>query len=217
MSGLTLVIGNKNYSSWSLRAWLAMKQAGLDFTEVRIRLATPATRREILLYSPAGKVPVLIDGAVTVWESLAICEYLAELCPAARLWPEDPAARALARAISAEMHAGFERLRLHMPMNCRARLPGKGRAPGVEDDIDRLTAIWRHCRQRFGGGGELLFGRFTIADAMYAPVVARFVTYEVRLDPVAKAYVEAVWNLSALREWVAAAEAEPERIESEEL
>lgn len=217
MSELTLVIGNKNYSSWSLRAWLALTQAGLDFDEVRIPLNTPTTRREILRYSAAGKVPVLIDGQMTVWESLAISEYLAERCPAARLWPEEPAARALARAVSAEMHAGFERLRANMPVNCRARLPGKGMAPGVEEDIDRVTAIWRDCRQRFGAGGDLLFGHFTIADAMYAPVVTRFVTYDVRLDAVAKAYVEAVFDLPALREWVAAAEAEPERIESEEL
>ncbi len=217
MDRLTLVIGNKNYSSWSLRAWLALEHTGAAFDELRIALDTPTTRADILRHSPAGRVPVLHDGEVTVWESLAICEYLAERFPHARLWPADPAARALARAASAEMHAGFAALRQAMPMNCRAHLPGKGRAPGVDDDIARVRDIWRDCRARFGAGGDMLFGQFTAADAMFAPVVSRFQTYGVSLDPVSRAYADAVSALPAMEAWTAAARAEPERIEREEL
>jgi len=217
MTGLVLVIGNRNYSSWSLRAWLALRHAGAAFEEVRIPLDTPTTREEILEHSPAGKVPVLHDGGLTVWESLAICEYLAERFPEAKLWPEGREARAIARAVSAEMHAGFARLRNAMPMNCRAPLAGKGRAPGVDADIARITAIWRDCRTRFGAGGPFLFGAFTNADAMYAPVVSRFVTYAVALDETCQAYVAAVSALPAMKSWVAAARVEPERIEGEEV
>ncbi len=217
MSRMVLFIGNKNYSSWSFRGWLMVKHTGAAFDEVRIVLDEPATKQRILEHSPAGLVPVLRDGAVTVWESLAIGEYLAERIPAARLWPEDPEARAHARAVSAEMHAGFATLRESMPMNCRAHLPGKGGAPGVERDIDRIVALWRDCRGRYGAGGDMLFGGFGIADAMFAPVVSRFATYGVSLDPVARDYADAVSALPAVEEWVAAARAEPERIESEEL
>ena len=217
MSRMVLVIGNKNYSSWSFRGWLMVTHAGAAFDEVRIVLDEPATKQRILEHSPAGRVPVLRDGEVTVWESLAIGEYLAERFPAARLWPEDPEARAHARAVSAEMHAGFATLREAMPMNCRAHLPGKGRAPGVEHDIARIVALWRHCRERYGAGGDMLFGEFGIADAMFAPVVTRFVTYGVALDSVAREYADAVWALPAVEAWVAAARAEPERIESEEI
>ncbi len=194
-----------------------VKHTGAAFDEVRIVLDEPATKQRILEHSPAGRVPVLRDGAVTVWESLAIGEYLAERFPAARLWPEDPEARAHARAVSAEMHAGFATLREAMPVNCRAHLPGKGRAPGVEHDIARIVALWRDCRERYGAGGDMLFGEFGIADAMFAPVVTRFVTYDVALDPVARDYADAVWALPAVEEWVTAARAEPERIESEEI
>ena len=211
MEQLTLIIGNKNYSSWSLRPWLAMKQVGLDFTEVRIPLDTPTTHEEILRYSSSGKVPVLRHSDLTIWESLAICEYVAERF-AKNLWPEDVAARALARSISAQMHAGFQSLRQNLPMNCRARIPGKGREQGVQADIDRITAIWRECRSKFGSGGNLLFGHFTIADAMFAPVVSRFFTYDVKLDVIARDYAEAVWTLPAMQEWVAAATAESEKI-----
>lgn len=210
MRQLTLVIGDKNYSSWSLRPWLALKQAGLDFAEVCITLDTPTTHLEILRYSPSGKVPVLLHGSIRVWESLSICEYLAESFPADCWWPKDVKARTIARSISAEMHAGFHCLRQYMPMNCRARLPGKGMEPGVQADIERITAIWRDCRQNYGAGGDMLFGNFTIADAMFAPVVSRFVTYNVKLDAVAGAYAEAIWALPAMQEWVEAARAEPE-------
>ncbi len=217
MSQLTLVIGNKNYSSWSLRAWIALKQTGAAFDEVRVALSLPETKGEILRYSAGGKVPVLIDGATTVWESLAICEYLAERFPAAKLWPETIAARAHARAVSAEMHAGFTALRGAMPMNCRADYPGKGMGPGVQGDIDRITVLWRDCRDRFGAGGDLLFGHFTIADAMFAPVASRFVTYAVDLDPVAGAYVAAIHALPAMRKWIAAGRAESEIIDDDEV
>ncbi len=211
MTKLTLVIGNKNYSSWSLRPWLAMKQAGLDFAEVRIPLDGPTTHGEIRRYSPSGKVPVLIDGDLKVWESLAICEYVAERF-ANHLWPADLAQRAIARSICAEMHAGFQNLRENMPMDCRNRYPGEGMTPGVEAEIDRIFAIWRECRQKFGTSGDMLFGNFTIADAMFAPVVMRFVTYEVKLDAQAQAYADALLALPAMQEWLAAAYSESESI-----
>ncbi len=217
MSRLTIVIGNKNYSSWSLRGWLMVKQTGAPFDEVRVVLDTPTTRADLLRHSPSGRVPVLHDGDVTVWDTLAICEYLAERFPAAGLWPDDRAARARARTVAAEMHAGFAALRDAMPMNCRAHLPGKGRGPGVQDDIDRIAELWRDCRERHGAGGDMLFGDFCAADAMFAPVASRFMTYQVDLDPVSRAYVDAIGSLPAMTEWVAAARAETERIEHEEL
>ena len=209
---LTLVIGNKNYSSWSLRAWLALKQAQIPFREIRVSLYTDKSRAEIKKYSPSGKVPALIDGGVTVWESLAIGEYLADKFPDKQLWPADLAARALARAVSGEMHAGFSALRSHMSMNCRKHLPGKGRTPDVLKDIDRITALWNDCRARFGKGGGFLFGKFSIADAMYAPVALRFVTYAVDLDPVSAAYVKTITALPAIQQWIADARAETEVI-----
>ena len=211
MTQLTLVIGNKNYSSWSLRAWLAMKQSGLEFAEVRIPLDAQTTNAEIRRYSPSGKVPVLIDGDLKVWESLAICEYVAERF-ANHLWPADIAQRAIARSICAEMHAGFQNLRENMPMDCRNHYPGEGMTPGVEAEIDRILAIWRECRLKFGTGGDMLFGQFTIADAMFAPVVMRFVTYEVKLYAETKAYADALLALPAMQEWLAAAYSESENI-----
>jgi glutathione S-transferase len=212
MTNLTLIIGNKNYSSWSLRPWLAMQQAGIEFEEIRIPLYKPETRQNLLQYSPSGKVPVLIHGTLTVWESTAICEYVAELFPDYHWFPEDREKRAIARSISAEMHAGFVKLRQNMPMDCRARYPGKGMKPGVQEDCDRITSIWRECRQKYGSNGDFLFGHFTIADAMYAPVVSRFITYDVQLDSISKAYAEAIWSLPSMQQWVAAAIAEPEVI-----
>ncbi|MDF5731134.1 MAG: glutathione S-transferase family protein [Rhizonema sp. PD38] len=212
MSDLKLVIGNKNYSSWSLRPWLAMKQFGLEFNEIRIPLYTPESSEKICQYSPSGKVPVLLHGSQTVWDSLAICEYLAEEFPSHNWWTNDKTARALARSISAEMHSGFQPLRQNMSMNCRAKLPGKGMTFGVQKDIDRITAIWRDCRQMFGSGGNMLFGDFTIADAMFAPVAIRFITYEVPLDAIAKDYVEAILALPAMQEWIQAGLAEVEII-----
>ncbi len=217
MARMTIVIGNKNYSSWSLRGWIALKHTGAAFDEVGVLLRRPTTRAEILRHSPAGKVPVLHDSGVTVCESLAVCEYLAEKFPAARLWPEDMGARARARAVSAEMHAGFADLRRDMPMNCRAHLPGKGATLAALTDIARIEAIWNECRGRHGAEGDFLFGHFPIADALFAPVASRFATYDPDLGSVAKAYVEAIHALSAMQEWIEAARAEPEQLVEMEI
>lgn len=206
----TLIIGNKNYSSWSLRPWFLMRQTGIDFDEIQVSLGAPDARTQILRYSPSGKVPVLKDGDVTIWDSLAIAEYLAEQHPQLQLWPKDCAARATARAVSAEMHSGFGALRENMTQNCRKFLPGKSRAPGVAEDITRITELWTDCRARFGAAGEFLFGQFSIADAMYAPVVLRFRTYAVELDPVCAAYAQNMLTLPAIEEWVTQAGAETE-------
>ena len=212
MPEFTLIIGNKNYSSWSLRAWLALKQAAVPFEEVRIPLHQPNTDREILRYSPSGRVPLLIDGETKIWESIAICEYIAERLPKAHLWPEDAAARALARSVSAEMHAGFQALRQNMPMNIRFKSQSKNIPAAVEDDVRRITSLWAGCRARYGRGGPFLFGHFTIADAMFAPIVCRFRTCGVPLDSVSKAYLDAVLALPAMKEWIEAAEKEIEQI-----
>ena len=201
---MLLVIGNKNYSSWSLRPWLAMKVLKLDFEEKRIALYLPGAREQILQHSPAGKVPCLVDASVRVWDSLAILEYLAEKHP--QLWPADAAQRARARSISAEMHSGFPNLRSHMSMNVRKRYPGKGRTPDVQNEIQRIIDIWS------AGHKPFLFGAFSAADAMYAPVVLRFRTYEVELPAACRAYADAMLALPAMREWIAEAEQERESI-----
>jgi glutathione S-transferase len=208
---LRLLIGNKNYSSWSLRPWVAMKAAGIAFEETLIPLDTPDFRAKVTALGGGegrGSVPVLIDGEVRVWESLAILEYLAEKFPKNRLWPEAPEARAHARAISAEMHAGFQPLRRHLPMNiCR---PVKQRLldDAVKADVARIDAIWSECRARFGAGGPFLFGSFGAADAMYAPVVWRFHTYAVEVSAAARDYMRAVMALPASVEWREAARRE---------
>jgi glutathione S-transferase len=217
MSEYTLIVGNKNYSSWSLRGWLAAKQSGIEFEEIVVRLSEPALRPELLEHSPSGLVPVLKHRDRVIWESLAIIEYLAEQREEARLWPADDGARAFARSVSAEMHAGFRALRSSMPMNLRKSLPGKGRGPGVAEDIERICQIWRECRARFGGDGPFLFGHFTGADAMYAPVATRFRTYAVELDPTCQAYADAVLALPAYRGWHAAALEEPWIIPEDEV
>ena len=216
MAEFTIYIGNKNYSSWSFRAWLIAKLAGIDFDEVLIPLYQPQSRGEILRHTPSGKVPVLEHGTMAVWESLAIGEYLAELLPAARLWPEARATRAHARAISHEMHAGFLPLRRHFPMNMRSVFD-RAIIPEIQGDIDRITALWVDCRKRFGAGGEFLFGHPTIADAMYAPVVSRFRTYKVPLDVEVEAYATAVTAWPPYQEWLAAAKKEPMVIEQWEF
>ena len=203
---MQLVIGNKNYSSWSLRPWIALKVLGIAFDEVRIPLYQPGSKERILGYSPAGKVPILKDGDTVVWDSLAILEYLAEKHP---LWPGDRAERARARAISAEMHSGFAKLREHMSMNTRKRYPGKGRTPEVLADIARIDAIWSTAK------GPFLFGAFTAADAMYAPVVLRFRTYGV--DVRQKSYMDTMLALPAMREWIEAAEREAESIPAQDI
>ncbi len=209
MSETTLIIGNRNYSSWSLRAWLALEATGCDFDEVVIPLGRPETTTEILRWSPTGRVPALRDGDIVLWDSLAICEHLAEAHPEAALWPSNPVARAAARSVVAEMHSGFVALRKHLPMNLRAHYPGAGREPGVDEDIARITTIWEECRKTHGASGELLFGEFTIADAFFAPVVSRFLTYGVAPDGIAGRYMDAVWALPAMRRWAEGARAEP--------
>lgn len=212
MTNLTLVIGNKNYSSWSLRPWLAMKQFGLAFNEVKIPLDTPESSTKIRQYSPSGKVPTLLHGDIVVWDSLAILHYLIEQFPSLYWLPEDPKLKAISHSINAEMHSGFAALRENMPMNIRARFPGQGLSSAVQEDIDRITSIWQMCRQNYGAEGNFLFGKFTISDAMFAPVVMRFVTYGVQLDAIPKLYTEAILGLPSLQQWVEAAKAEPERI-----
>lgn len=203
---MKLVVADRNHSPWSLRPWLALKQADLPFEEIRIRLWQPDTRARILKYSPSGKVPCLIDREVVVWDSLAICEYLAEKVPA--LWPTNAGARAEARAVSAEMHAGFHALRQALPMDVRAAKPHVARSADVEADIRRIISIWENCRERFAGQGDFLFGVFSIADAMYAPVVWRFRSYGVALPAASRAWYEAMLALPAMQAYHAEALAE---------
>jgi glutathione S-transferase len=217
MAEFTIYIGNKNYSSWSLRAWLVAKAAGIAFEEVLIPLWQPESRTRLLRHSPSGKVPALQHGDLTVWESRAIGEYLAEIRPEARLWPEDRAARAVARAASDEMHAGFAALRRELPMNMRASVAGRPMTPELRADLDRIAAIWRDCRRRFGGTGPYLFGGFTIADAMYAPVASRLKTYRVALTGEAQEYAEALLDHPAFREWEKNAGAETMVVEQFEF
>ncbi len=207
---LQLVIGNKNFSSWSLRPWLLLKQAGLPFDEIPIKLRQPDTTAQILRYSPSGKVPALLDGDLTVWDSLAICEYVAELAAVrgVALWPADPKVRAEARSVSAEMHSGFPALRQHMSMEVAAFHPDVEKHPDALKDAERVAALWVSCRQRFADAGPFLFGAFSVADAMYAPVAFRFHTYGVDLPPLAMAYRDALLSLPAMREWASGARAE---------
>jgi len=216
VSALTLVIGNKNYSSWSLRPWFALKHAGIPFAEVRIPLSMPQTRERILEYSPSAKVPLLVDGAVKVWESLSILEYLTETFPRQLAWPGEPGARAFARSAAAEMHAGFAALRNELPMNCRARRTGVVPSSAAREDIDRIVSLWRSARETFGRGGGWLCGAFSPIDAMFAPVALRFLTYGIGVPAPATEFVAAVRDAPAIREWVEAAAKEPEVIEEVE-
>ena len=206
---LLLLIGNKNYSSWSLRPWIAMKVAGIAFAEQVISLDAADFKERVRKISGTGKVPALADGETLVWESLAILEYLAEKFPDARLWPTEPDARAHARSVAAEMHAGFIPLRRHYPMNVRRPVQRREPTPEAAENIGRIVAMWTDCRARFGDGGAFLFGGFGAADAMYAPVVSRFHTYGIEVGPVAQAYMAAVMGLPAWAEWCAAARQEP--------
>jgi glutathione S-transferase len=205
-SSLTLVIGNKNYSSWSLRPWMLLKHLGLPFREILIPLDTPQFKDELEKYGPSGRVPVLIHDRLTVWDSLAICEYIAELAGSG--WPKDRVARAVARAVCAEMHSGFANLRMEWPMNARARNRRTPMTPGLEMDLDRIDEIWNDCRRRFGAGGPWLFGEYSIADAMYAPVVLRFKTYGAQISETARWYIATALEDRFLQEWVLAAQSE---------
>ena len=221
MADFTLVIGNKNYSSWSLRGWLMARIAGIEFEEIMVPLDLPDTAASIKKHSPSGKVPALLHRGLAVWESLSIAEYLNDLKPEAGLWPAAVAARAHARSISAEMHAGFAELRSNMPMNIRSSYPGKGMTPAVRADIERITGLWRDCRKRFAGAAPkddgFLFGAIGAADAMFAPVVTRLRTFGVQLDSDAEAYCTAIMAYPAMKEWVEAAKHEPWLIASAEL
>jgi glutathione S-transferase len=216
---LALVIGNKNYSSWSMRPWVLMREAKIPFEEVPLKFDESGGGLRVAgieRYSAAGKVPVLLIDGEPVWDTLAICETVAELYPAKQLWPQDERARRVARSVCAEMHSGFQALRGAMPMNIRGRYPGKGLNEKSGKDIQRVVAIWSDCRARFGKGGPFLFGAFGIPDAFYAPVVMRFQTYAVEVPPTARAYCEAVQSLAALREWCDAARREIEFVAEDE-
>lgn len=215
MADRLLVIGNHNYSSWSLRPWLVLKHLGLPFRLERIPLDRPGTAAAIRRHSPGGRVPVLVEGDVTVWDSLAIIEHLAERHPA--LWPAEPAARGMARAVSAEMHSGFPALRNELPMNVRATGRSVTPSPAAAADIARIIAIWSDARDRFGATGPWLFGGFSAADALFTPVASRFLTYGVALPAPLRDYQGALLNAPAMREWTALALAETETIEHEEV
>jgi glutathione S-transferase len=206
---LKLVIGNKNYSSWSMRPWLALRAGGIAFDEVFIPLYTgEADKNRILTFTPSGKVPALVDGDVTIWDSLAIIEYAAERFPQARLWPEDRAARAHARSISAEMHSGFMALRNECGMNLHRPVGAIALSADARANIARIQQIWIECRERYGKSGPFLFGSFSGADAMFAPVVHRFRTYAIEVAPAARDYMAAMTALPAFQEWTRAALAE---------
>jgi glutathione S-transferase len=213
---MKLVIGNKNYSSWSRRAWLLLREAGVPFEEEILGFNEPDFAERVRRYSPAGRVPVLCDGNIVVWDSLAIAEYVAEKFPEKKLWPEGRAARALARSICAEMHAGFAHLRNRLPMNCEASLPIGMFEVAVQRDIDRVLEIWGDARARHGSEGPFLFGRFTVADAYFAPIVWRFTTYDVPLPTPARAYVETMRGLASMKDWLASARAEKDFVAADE-
>lgn len=196
---MKLVIGNKNYSSWSLRAWLAMKASGHDFEEIHVRLRQPDTKAHLLRWSPSGKVPCLIDNGLAIWDSLAICEYLAEESP--HLWPLDGAARAIARSISAEMHSGFAALREHMSMDLQLLAPAQDYPAAVAADIRRIDQLWTDCRRNFATHGPYLFGEYSIADMMFAPVCFRFESYGVTLSPSAEEYLHVMLTHPDMLEW----------------
>ncbi len=202
---LRLVIGNRNYSSWSMRAWLALEQTGAPFVEEQIWFHQDEDRAKRREHSPAGRVPVLKVGTFAVWDSLAIGEYLAERFPDAGLWPRDVDARARARSLCAEMHAGFPAIRERMPLNCRARRQPRDRGPLVAEEVERVGAMWAETRREFGAGGAYLFGARSLADAFYAPVASRFRTYAVTLEGAAGEYAETVLAMPAVQRWMDAA------------
>ena len=209
---MRLVIGNKNYSSWSLRPWLLLRQFGVPFEETRLPLDTPEFHQRIGHYSPTGRVPVLHLGDEVIWDSLAICEVVNERHLAGRGWPDAPAARAATRCAAAEMHSGFSALRTQLPMNCRRRPAIPHWDAAATADIDRIQQLWRSLREQHGAGGDFLAGDFGIVDAMFAPVCVRFRAYGVPLGQPAMDYVESIYALPAMREWIAAALAEPEHL-----
>lgn len=216
MSDLRLIIGNCNYSSWSLRPWFFLAHHRIPFDTTRFSLFCETTEKDLTRYFSDGKVPVLRHGDLEVWDSLAILEYLAELFPDKRGWPADRGARAVARSVSAEMHSSFPGIRSELPMNCRRRFPDFHPGPVALREIERLFSVWRFCRQRFGRQGPWLFGDFSVADCMYAPVVMRLVSYGIPLDEIGGAYVKTLYNSPAAQAWVALGKAEKEIIRESE-
>ena len=212
----TLVIANKCYSSWSMRPWLLLKQLGIAFDELTVPLDLPDTKARVLKHSPAGKVPILIDGDVTVWETIAIMEHVGEAYDAP-VWPADRKARAMARSIAAEMHSGFSALRSACPMNLGKKFAQKDRGEAVARDVARFVEIVRQAREHFGAGGPFLFGAFSAADAMYAPLVTRLDTYSIALDATTRAYADAILILPAFQEWRSAAMEEEWIVEADEV
>jgi glutathione S-transferase len=217
MSELTLVIGNRNYSSWSFRPWLFLRMNQIPFAEVRIPLYQATSKQEILRYSPSGKVPFLRDGTIGVWDSLAICEYAIERFALAQAWPHDPAQRAEARSLVAEMHSGFSALRSQLSMNCRRTPKAAPFDAAAAADISRIDSLWTSCRERFGADGPGLFGEWSLVDAFYAPVVLRFDRYLLPCSAVSRQYMNEVLALPAVQEWVAAARRESEVLEQFEI
>mgnify|MGYP000309539033 CR=1 FL=1 len=197
-----LFLGTKNWSSWSLRPWLLMKAKAIPFSETEIQLRAGTTKAALAEISPSGLVPTLRHGDLVLWDSLAIMEYLGELYPDRGLWPFAPETRALARSVAHEMHSGFGPLRQNMPMDCLGQYPGEGMTDEVAANIKRIEAVWTDMRTRFAEDGPFLFGHFTIADAMYAPVVSRFLTYEVKLNDTARAYCDTVWGMDEIADWL---------------
>ena len=216
MSNLTLIIGNKNYSSWSLRPWVFMRHLGIEFSEKRIPLFTPTMEADLAPYGSNSKVPVLLDDGFIVWDTLAIMEYVSEMYLDNNGWPVDAKARAIARSVSAEMHSSFTDLRNALPMNCRKDFPGFKISPEVQEDIDRIAELWRKCRTDYGTGGDWLFGNYSIADAMFAPVVLRLKGYGVTLGDIEEAYMHVVLSQPVMQEWIEAGKQEKEVIEMDE-
>lgn len=214
---MRLIIGNKNYSSWSLRAWLLLAASNIDFEEIRIALSMETSSAEISRYNKAGKVPVLHDGELVVWDSLAICEYISEGYLEGKGWPADKEARALARSCCAEMHSGFFTLRERLPMNCRAENRQVPVSADLQKEICRIDDLWSEMRTEYGGGGKWLFGEFSIADCMFAPVVFRFSTYQIPVSEESREYMQTVLSHPKIQLWLAAAREEEETIDSEEV
>lgn len=217
MSDLTLIIGNKNYSSWSLRPWIFLKQNQIEFKEKRVALFTETTHQELSQYNSGFKVPVLKDADLLVWDSLAILEYVSEKYPETNGWPQQPGARAMARSMSCEMHSGFFNVRNELPMNCRKTFENISFSADAEREIERIKSLWRQCRTRFGEGGEWLFGKYSIADAMFAPIALRFKGYNIPLSGIEGSYVNSVLQQPDIIAWVEAGKLEKEVIGEDEI
>lgn len=217
MNNLTLIFGNKNYSSWSLRPWVFLKHYDISFKEKRIALFTETTNKELEQYNSDFKVPVLKDDDLIIWDSLSILEYVSEKYLHSNGWPQDEKARAVARSVSAEMHSSFIHVRNELPMNCRKQFEGIILSVDAKEEIERIKTLWRTCRHKYGADGEWLFGKYSIADAMFAPIALRFYGYNIPLEGVEAAYVESVLNQPCIIEWIEAGKHEKEIIDEDEL